>query len=58
MYAQYMKQYGRALKILQKSYEDKPTQEMEVNMIKVRIPYLRSTHAVFMENRCKLAIRH
>ncbi|XP_048746966.2 tripeptidyl-peptidase 2-like [Ostrea edulis] len=35
MYAQYMKQYGRALKILQKSYEDKPTQEIEVNMIKI-----------------------
>ena len=37
VYAQYMKQYGRALKLLQKSYEEKPTQEMEVTAIKVRL---------------------
>ncbi|XP_022341956.2 tripeptidyl-peptidase 2-like [Crassostrea virginica] len=35
VYAQYMKQYGRALKLLQKSYEEKPTQEMEVTAIKL-----------------------
>lgn len=36
MYAQYMKQYGRALKIAQKLYQEKANPEMEVTALKVR----------------------
>lgn len=36
MYTQCMKQYGRALKIAQKLYQEKPNPEMEMTALKVR----------------------
>lgn len=40
MYAQYMKQYGRALKIAQKLYQEKANPEMEMTALKVRKTFI------------------